>query len=226
MTTALHEQRLDAIVEAVRDCRAGTVLDLGCGDGPCLLRLMEEPGVRTIVGIDVSASALERLRRRLQKTPSEARRKVELRNHSFMEPSGERDDFDIALLVESIEHIDPDRLTLVERAVFAHYAPAAVAITTPNADFNPLIGVPGHRFRHPDHRFEWGRARFRSWAKGVASRNGYAVSHRDLAGAHPQLGGASQMALFRHLAPVRHASGRSNVQLAKRSRTAIRSSAR
>jgi hypothetical protein len=37
----------------------------------------------------------------------------------------------MTLLVESIEHINPDRLTLVERAVFRGYAPAAVAVAYP-----------------------------------------------------------------------------------------------
>lgn len=197
MTTALHEQRLDAVVKAVRECRAETILDLGCGDGPCLLRLANEPGVRRIVGIDLSAGPLEQLRRRLSEGPPPARRKVELRHQCFLEVADRHAGFDMALLVESIEHIDPDRLTLVERAVFRGYAPTAVVVTTPNADFNPLLGVPGYRFRHPGHRFEWGRARFSAWAEGVAARNGYAVTHRDVAGAHPQLGGASQMAVFR-----------------------------
>lgn len=197
MTTALHEQRLEAVVEAVRECRSETILDLGCGDGPCLLRLAHEPGVRRIVGIDLSAGPLERLRRRLRDGPPPAHRKVELRHQSFLVGADRHADFDMALLVESIEHIDPDRLTLVERAVFRGYAPTAVVVTTPNADFNPLLGVPSHRFRHRDHRFEWGRVRFGAWARGVAARNGYTVSHRDVAGAHPQLGGASQMAVFR-----------------------------
>lgn len=226
MTTVLHDQRLDAVVEAVRECRAESILDLGCGDGPCLLRLAEEPGVRRIVGIDLSAGPLERLRRQLRDGPPPARRKVELRHQSFLEGADKLADFDMALLVESIEHIDPDRLTLVERAVFRGYAPAAVVVTTPNADFNPLLGVPGHRFRHPDHRFEWGRARFRSWAGGVASRNGYAVTHRDVAGAHPRLGGASQMALFRRLEPALHGSGAAVTRVSNRSRTTMRSSVR
>jgi len=44
--------------------------------------------------------------------------------------------------------------------------------------------------------FEWTRAQFRTWAQGVADRQGYAVRTSDIAGAHPDLGGASQMAVF------------------------------
>ena len=95
---------------------------------------------------------------------------------------------------------------MVERRVFQEMRPETVVITTPNGDFNPLLGVPPHRFRHPDHRFEWGRAKFRSWAERVAERNGYAVTCRDVAGAHPVHGGASQMALLKRRADSRERS--------------------
>ena len=35
--------------------------------------------------------------------------------------------------------------------------------------------LPAGEFRHPDHRFEWTRAEFASWAEGVAERYGYSV---------------------------------------------------
>jgi len=71
-----------------------------------------------------------------------------------------------------------------------------VFITTPNNEFNPLLGVPAHRFRHPGHRFEWDRRAFRRWADGVAARYRYLCACQDIAGQHPDLGGASQMARF------------------------------
>jgi hypothetical protein len=104
--------------------------------------------------------------------------------------------FDCAILIETIEHIDPERLSMLERSVLGAMRPKTVVITTPNADFNPLLGVRPLGFRHPDHRFEWGRERFRRWAQGVAERNGYDVACSDLAGSHPVHGGASQMAVF------------------------------
>jgi small RNA 2'-O-methyltransferase len=104
--------------------------------------------------------------------------------------------FDCAVLIETIEHVDPDRLSALDRAVFRGMRPRTVVVTTPNAEFNPLLGVPPRRFRHPDHRFEWSRAKFQNWAEGVARRNGYAVRCADIGGRHPELGGASQMAVF------------------------------
>jgi 3' terminal RNA ribose 2'-O-methyltransferase Hen1 len=206
MTTWLHEQRLEAVLAAIRESGARSVLDLGCGDGSLLERLAQDAAVARIVGIDLSSDSLARLRKKLQVLPGEFREKVELIHGSISEPQRVLAGFDAAVLVETIEHIDPDRLSLVERRVFQDMRPETVVITTPNGDFNPLLGVSPHRFRHPDHRFEWGRAKFRSWAEGVAERNGYAVTCRDVAGAHPVHGGASQMALLKRRADGRERS--------------------
>jgi small RNA 2'-O-methyltransferase len=195
MTTALHEARFAAVREVVRAAGAAAVLDLGCGEGAFLLELAMEPWAERVLGLDVSASALATLAKALEALPEHVQRKVELRCSSYTEPDPSLRGFDAAVMVETIEHIHPDRLSLVERAVFTVLAPPLVVVTTPNADFNALLGVPDHR-RRPDHRFEWGRERFRRWADGVARRNGYSVDYHDLGGSHPMLGGPSQMAVF------------------------------
>jgi len=46
---------------------------------------------------------------------------------------------DAATLVEVIEHLDPDRLPIVERVLFGEARPAAVVVTTPNAEYNALF---------------------------------------------------------------------------------------
>jgi 3' terminal RNA ribose 2'-O-methyltransferase Hen1 len=199
--TWLHDQRLEAVLAAVRASGAKTILDLGCGDGALLLCLAREPGVQRVVGIDLSAEPLTRLRDKLRDAAADIRDKVELIHGSLIEPGRALTGFDLAVLVETIEHIDPDRLSALERSVFQNMQPATVVMTTPNGDFNPLLGVPAHRFRHPDHRFEWGREKFRSWAEGVGQRNGYGVTCQDVAGAHPVHGGASQMAVLKRQLP-------------------------
>ncbi|MEP2121134.1 MAG: methyltransferase domain-containing protein [Nitratireductor sp.] len=195
MTSWLHEQRLAAVLGALRDCRARTVLDLGCGDGALLMRLAADPAIERIVGVDLSAEALARLRTDLGRLPGGQGNTVALIHGSLTDLGSDLAGFDAAVLVEVIEHIDPDRLSTVARAVFGDLAPATVIVTTPNSEFNALLGVPTHRFRHPDHRFEWGRAKFRAWAEGVAGRHGYDSAISDI-GAHPTLGGPTQMAIF------------------------------
>lgn len=191
--TWMHDQRVNAVLAALRAAGARSILDLGCGDGALLMRLAEEPAVRRIVGVDVSAEALDVLRKRLGAAPDAVRSKVELRHGSLTEAGEALRGFDAAVLVETIEHIEPDRLSLLERAVFRDMRPGAVIVTTPNSDFNALLGVPGHRMRHRDHRFEWSGTRFRAWADGVARRNGYEVTFEDVIG-------GTQMALFTNAA--------------------------
>jgi small RNA 2'-O-methyltransferase len=197
LTSELHRQRLAAVLEVIRSSGARTVLDLGCGDGAFLIRLVREPGIERVVGVEFSAAALKALRDELGQAPPEIARKAELIQGSVTEPLEELTGFDAAVLVEVIEHVEPHRLSLVERAVFGRLAPTTIVVTTPNADFNAFLGVPNHRFRHPDHRFEWGRDRFRSWAGGVGRRNGYQVAFADVEAVHPVHGGPTQMAVFR-----------------------------
>ena len=195
--TFLHEQRLEAVHDVVRAIAPRTLLDLGCGDGVLLTRLVDEARIERIVGIDLSQEALDRLRARLGETADgESATQVELIHGSMTDTRPDICGYDCAILIETIEHIDPERLSVVERALFGKMRPKSVVVTTPNAEFNPLLGVPQGRFRHPDHRFEWDRAKFRRWAEGVAARNDYQVACSDLAGSHPVLGGASQMAIF------------------------------
>lgn len=199
MTSALHEERLRCVQEVVLATGARRVLDLGCGEGDLLVRLAGQARLAALVGVDLDAAALDRLRARLVRAGVPEGRVV-LRCASMIEPDPGLVGYDCAILIETIEHLAPDRLSQLERALFRMLRPGVVVITTPNADFNPLLGVPAHRFRHPDHRFEWGRARFRAWARRAAGAAGYGVGFADIGGSHPELGGASQMAVFRRAA--------------------------
>lgn len=192
MTTSLHRERLDGVVAEILANAPRTVLDIGCGDGELMLRLIGASSVVRLVGLDTGAGQLARLRNRLPRIQG-----VEVRLASAMEPPHDLAGFDCAALVEVIEHLDPAHLSRLDRALFLTLRPGKIVITTPNADFNPLLGVPAHRFRHPDHRFEWSRAKFQNWARRAARARDYDVTFSDLGGLHPTLGGASQMAMFR-----------------------------
>lgn len=192
MTTALHRDRLAAVLAEILADAPKRVLDLGCGDGELMLRLAGAQGLTRLVGLDTCSGSMARLRARLP-----ARNGVEMRLASALDPPPDLAGFDCAAMVEVIEHLDPAHLSKLERALYRTLRPAKLVVTTPNAEFNTLLGVPPHRFRHPDHKFEWPRVKFRTWAARVADAHGYDVTFQDLGGAHPKLGGASQMAVFR-----------------------------
>ncbi|NCO22218.1 MAG: methyltransferase domain-containing protein [Rhodobacterales bacterium] len=195
MTSWLHEERLQAVQSVVRETGATRVLDLGCGDGDLFVRLASEPGLAALVGVDICRASLARLRSRLAAydvcVPS-----IELREASMTEPTPDLAGFDCAVLVETIEHIDPSRLSQLESALFRTLRPRQIVITTPNAEFNAVLGVPPHRMRHPGHRFEWDRPKFRRWCRRAGDAAGYVALFHDIAGHHPAFGGASQMAVF------------------------------
>lgn len=197
MTSALHEDRLRAIMNAVEQSGARTLLDLGCGDGDLILRLAPLDQITRITGLDIHMPSLQALQAQMATLPEGTRAKISLAHASMTKAHRNLRGYDCACLVETIEHLPPGDMPRLENALFGDMRPETVLITTPNADFNPVLGVPAHRFRHPGHHFEWGRAKFAKWAQGIAARRGYAVSLSDIGGAHPTLGGASQMAQFR-----------------------------
>ncbi|MFN3388407.1 MAG: methyltransferase domain-containing protein [Allosphingosinicella sp.] len=200
MPTPLHEDRLHAVREALRAAGARTVLDLGCGDGALFVRLAADPAFARIAGVDISEEALRSLERRLSSAGLLSQERTPLLRASFTEPDPRLAGYDAAILVETIEHVDPARLPRLERTLFESYRPATVVVTTPNVEYNDLLGVPRSRLRHPGHRFEWTREQFRAWGEAVAARTGYAAAFRNLGGEHPRLGGPSQMTLFRRAA--------------------------
>ncbi|KPP83269.1 MAG: hypothetical protein HLUCCA04_04095 [Oceanicaulis sp. HLUCCA04] len=196
MSTALHEERLQAVMDVLRITGARSVADLGCGDGALLLRLIDDPAFVRLVGVEQSVTALGALRAALAVLDEAIRDRVTLVEGSMLDPHRQLAGFDAVVMVETIEHLPPDQLSRWERAVFDVIAPKTVIITTPNAGYNPLLGVPAHRFRHPGHKFEWDRPRFRQWAEGVAGRHRRRWLVRDIAGVREDIGGASQMAVF------------------------------
>lgn len=196
MRSELNEQRMAAVLAALRASSARSVLDLGCGGGDLLLRLAAEPRFERIIGLDLSAAALSQARRRFPSEAGEGAARVALLQGSFLEADPRLAGFEAAALVETIEHIEPDRLSALERAVFARTRPGTLVVTTPNQEYNLLYDMGRRRFRHPDHRFEWPRHRFRDWAEGAAARNGYRVAFAGIGAEHPRLGCATQMAVF------------------------------
>ncbi|HZT40722.1 MAG TPA: 3' terminal RNA ribose 2'-O-methyltransferase Hen1 [Chthonomonadaceae bacterium] len=197
----LNDARMQAALAAVRALEppARRVLDLGCGEGRLLELLLKERGLTEIVGVDVAAHTLERAARtlRLDSLPERQKARIRLLQGSLVYRDERFSGFDVALLVEVIEHLDPLRLPALEAVVFQHARPRRVVFTTPNREYNAhWPSLPAGRFRHRDHRFEWTRAEFRAWAEGVAARHGYTVAFSGIGPEDAALGCPTQMAVF------------------------------
>lgn len=197
---SLHDTRLAAVAAAIKSSGARSVLDLGCGEGRLIARLLDDTDAERILGIDVSLRSLqvatERLR--LDRMPERKRRRVELAHGSLLYRDQRLEGFDAAAIVEVIEHLDASRLEAMERVVFEFARPAQAFVTTPNPEYNVKYEAlaPG-AFRHKDHRFEWTRDEFQQWASSVADRFGYDVLCSALGPADAAVGAPSQLAVFK-----------------------------
>ncbi len=197
----LHHQRLTQVARLLRESGARRVLDLGCGTGWLLQLLLQEPRFETLVGLEQSGELLAQAQLRLAARPEAGGGRLRLICGSYAEAQPELAGFAAAAMVETLEHMPPGALSLVERRVFAELAPARLVLTTPNHDYNPLYGLAPGEFRDSDHRFEWGRERFRAWAQGVARRHGYRLRLGGIGEWHESLGQPSQLAIFDRATP-------------------------
>lgn len=196
---ALGKQRLQTVVEELKTGGAHRVVDLGCGEGRLLAELLKDGQFQEIVGMDVSHRSLQIASNRLHidRMSPVQRSRVSLINGSLIYRDARLFGFDAATIVEVIEHLDPSRLTAFERVVFAFARPGVVILTTPNAEYNAKFeGLPAGRLRHRDHRFEWTRAEFETWARSVAEKHGYSVRFRGIGPLDPTLGSPTQMGVF------------------------------
>jgi SAM-dependent methyltransferase len=195
----LNELRLLAARDALLAAGARRVLDLGCGEGALLRLLLREPAFAEIVGVDVSHRVLEMAARRLglDRMSEAKRRRISLLHGSLTYRDARLAGFDAAAVIEVIEHFDPPRLPAFEEVLFRWTRPRTIVLTTPNADYNvryPTLSAGA--FRHTDHRFEWSREEFETWARARAERYGYAVSLRPVGPVDPEVGSPTQMAVF------------------------------
>ena len=195
----LHEQRMGTVLSVLRGAGAKSVLDLGCGEGKLLRHLLGDQQFEKILGMDVSWRSIEIAAERLKlgQLPERQRARIELMQGSLMYRDKRLTGFDAAAIVEVIEHLDAARLAAFERVLFEFAKPSLIVITTPNAEYNALFPtLPAGHFRHRDHRFEWSRQEFSTWAERLASAFGYKLRVQPVGPEDPVHGAPTQMGIF------------------------------
>ncbi len=199
---SLNEQRIQSILNCLLENSVRSVIDMGCGEGRYLKALLEQKEFDKVAGVDVSPRVLERAadRLRLDRMPERKRERLNLFQGSLVYKDDRLSDYDAAICVEVIEHMDLPRLPSFEKMLFQYSRPKIAIVTTPNVEYNAKFEtLPAGKMRHADHRFEWTRAEFESWASRVASTFGYSVSFNTIGPVDELLGAPTQMAVFKIL---------------------------
>lgn len=194
--TSLHEERLDFVFRTLKSTGARRVLDLGCGSGSLLYRMLADKQFEQITGLEDSGVSLQQARSVLADYLREENPRIRLVRGSYAESNPDLAGYEAAAMVETIEHVRPEQLSRVERAVFGEYRPGCLFMTTPNREYNPLFDLAPGEFREEDHKFEWDRIKFQRWARGVADRNGYDVRFGGIGEYLPEFGHPTQTAFF------------------------------
>lgn len=195
----LNQQRMDWVVETLKARGAKRIVDMGCGEGKLITMLSKDVEFEQITGCDVSVRALETARERLNfdRLPEFQQQRITLMQSALTYRDRRLAGYDAATVIEVIEHLEPERLEAFSRVIFEYAKPAMVILTTPNSEYNALFeNLPVGKFRHPDHRFEWTRNEFETWANKVAERFGYRVEFGPIGNVDVVLGAPTQAGIF------------------------------
>ncbi|XP_053549800.1 small RNA 2'-O-methyltransferase [Bombina bombina] len=176
----LYKQRYQFVRTYVDTYKPQKVADLGCGECSLLCSLKFWDCVELLVGLDIDEDVLRSKMNILSPLvthylePRKRSLTVTLYKGSVTQKDPALLGFDLITCIELIEHLQEDDLEKLQDVIFGFLAPRSVVISTPNAEFNPLL--PNlTSFRHPDHKFEWTREQFQSWATAVSQRYNYSV---------------------------------------------------
>ena len=197
---SLNVQRLQAVHDILVKERVHTVADLGCGEGRLLRLLLRNRQFTKILGLDVSTAVLEKAvqRLKLDRLAPMQRERIEILQGSLTYRDRRLKGFDAACAIEVIEHIDPERIAAFEEALFGFAHPPLVLLTSPNSEYNVKYeGMAEGAMRHTDHRFEWTREEFKTWAEHICQTYAYTVEILPIGEVDNELGAPTQLGVFR-----------------------------
>ncbi|XP_033055990.1 small RNA 2'-O-methyltransferase [Trachypithecus francoisi] len=175
----LYRQRYQFVKNLVDQHEPKKVADLGCGDTSLLRLLKVNPCIELLVGVDINEDKLRWRGDSLAPfmgdflKPRDLNLTITLYHGSVVERDSRLLGFDLITCIELIEHLDSGDLARFPEVVFGYLSPSMIVISTPNSEFNPLF--PSVTLRDSDHKFEWTRMEFQTWALCVANRYDYSV---------------------------------------------------
>ncbi|XP_068655378.1 small RNA 2'-O-methyltransferase [Aristolochia californica] len=223
----LSKQRVDYALKHIYEANATSLVDFGCGSGSLLDSLLDHPtSLEKIVGVDISQKGLCRAAKMLHSKLSvnSTVRTAVLYEGSITDFDSRLYGFDIGTCLEVIEHMEEDQACIFGDVVLSCFCPEILLVSTPNYEYNSILQKTvlssrgeedpdvstqsqPFKFRNHDHKFEWTREQFNSWALDLASRHNYSVEFSGVGGsADVEPGFASQIAVFQRKSEVKDCS--------------------
>ncbi len=195
----LDKARLEAVRDEIIKSGAKTCIDIGCGEGKLVELLLEVPAIIKVTGADVVTGELKKVAERIgiERLPERQKEKVTLFQGSLMYMDERFKGYDCMTVVEVIEHIEPERLPMLEQVVFKWARPQTVIFTTPDRRYNENYGLEEDELRHDDHRFEWTGEEFRKWTHAVCEKYGYTVTIKGIGAKDGDDISPTQMGVFK-----------------------------
>ncbi|KAI3980308.1 hypothetical protein MKX01_001379, partial [Papaver californicum] len=216
----LSKQRVEYAVKHINESYAATLVDFGCGSGALLDSLLDYPtALEKIVGVDISRKSLTRaakvLHSKLSAVHGQDSQISSIKSALLYDGSITTSDtrlygFDIGTCLEVIEHMQEDEACAFGNIALSTFCPKILIVSTPNYEYNPILQKNSRddeadeknsslpcKFRNHDHKFEWTREQFNSWASDLATRHNYSVEFSGVGGiGDVEPGFASQIAVF------------------------------
>jgi tRNA (cmo5U34)-methyltransferase len=154
----VRKEHLDLLLDLAGELRLRSVLDLGCGSGIVADLLLGHLGEVSLVGLDSSRAMLDLARRRLAAHGPRAR--LVVADLGQPERIGSYGPFDAAIAVQSLHHLEAERLGPLLRWVRSELAPGgwlliADRIRIPDAALYPVFRRSKERAGHDRNPAAW-----------------------------------------------------------------------
>lgn len=193
-----HGLRMDAVIAALTCNGIQRVIDLGCGDGALRNKITASNlHLDGYVGIDNWPDRLDRAQSDSDTLDANTTfldgSMTDLKN-LIKDPKPFRH-LGAVVLLETIEHVPGDDVSLIESGVFGYISPDIAVVTTPDATER----LNDEQLEARGHFFEWDVPEFEEWAAGVTSQYPeYSVKIDQLSG--PTFVRNTQIAVFSRVA--------------------------
>jgi len=149
----LHTLRHELAIAKMTQVTPTTVVDLGCGRGQLIKRILKAAPNARVLGIEGSAPAAE---------AAGKMKGTKVLNGNIVRPNLQEQNLlpDMLFSIEVIEHLEKqDRVAFIQ-TIKELWQPKAFVLSTPNIAFNVNWGMPEGELRHPDHKIEYTQEQF------------------------------------------------------------------